>query len=115
MNAGAGCVLRHAGACILHSICYTCNCPQGIQQKGQVIIMANFVIDSNVVEETHPIFGDSYTYANGEGHTDNARVLWMDVCIEGHKMFVCTVAHNSVNLVNYDGDIITDVWDLVRA
>ncbi len=46
--------------------------------------MANFVIDSNVVNEAHPFLDDSYTYANGEGHTDNARVLWMDVCIEGY-------------------------------
>lgn len=77
--------------------------------------MANFIIDSNTVEKAHHALGDVYTYANGEGHTDNARVLWMDVCIEDRKMFVCTVAHNSVNLFTYDGDVITDVWDLVRA
>lgn len=78
-------------------------------------MMANFVIDSNVVNETHPILGDSYTYANGEGHTDNAHVLWLDVCIEGHKMFYCTVVPDSVNMFTYDGERITSVWDLVRA
>ena len=77
--------------------------------------MANFVIDSNVVNETHPILGDSYTYVYGEGHTDNARVFWLDVCIEGCKMFTCTVVHNSVNMLTYDGEYIASVWDLVRA
>ena len=77
--------------------------------------MANFIIDSNVVNETHPILGDSYTYANGVGHTDNARVLWLDVCIEGHKMFTCNVVHNLVNMFTYDGERTTSVWDLVRA
>ena len=78
--------------------------------------MANFIIDSNVVNETHPILGDYYTYANGNGHTDNARVIWLDVCFEGRKMFSCTVVHNSVNVFTYDdGERITDVWDLVHA
>lgn len=77
--------------------------------------MANFVIDSNVVNEADPILGDYYTYAYGEGHTDNARVFWLDVCIEGHKVFTCTVVHNSANMLTYDGEYTTSVWDLVRA
>lgn len=77
--------------------------------------MAKFVIDSNTVEKAHPFLDDSYTYANGEGHTDNARVLWMDVCIEGHKIFSCTVVPDSVNMFTYDGERVTSVWDLVRA
>ena len=78
--------------------------------------MANFIIESPVVNETHPILGDYYTYANGNGHTDNALVIWLDVCFEGSKMFSCTVVHNSVNVFTYDdGERITDVWDLVRA
>lgn len=80
-----------------------------------VIMMVNFVIDSNVVNETHPILGNSYTYADGAGHTDNAHVLWLDVCIMGRKMFSCTVVHNSVNMFTYDGERTTSVWDLVRA
>ena len=78
-------------------------------------MMANFVIDSNVVNETRPILGDSYTYVYGEGHTDNARVFWLDVCIEGRKMFTCTVVPDSVNMLTYDGERVTSVWDLVRA
>ena len=78
-------------------------------------MMTKFVIDSNVVNETRPILGDSYTYANGEGHIDNARVFWLDVCFEGHKMFSCTVVPDSVNMFTYDGERITSVWDLVRA
>lgn len=77
--------------------------------------MANLIIDSNIVEETHPILGDTYTFANGQGHTDNASVLWLNVCLEGHKMFSCTVVPNSVDMFAYDGERITDVWDLVRA
>ena len=77
--------------------------------------MANFVIDSNTVEKAHPALGNVYTYANGEGHTDNARVIWLDVCFEGRKMFSCTVVHNSVNVFTYDGERVTSVWELVRA
>lgn len=77
--------------------------------------MANFIIDCNTVAEAHPILGDTYTYANGEGHTDNARVLWLDVCVEGRKMFNCTVVPDSVNMFAYDGEYVTSVWDLVRA
>lgn len=77
--------------------------------------MANFVIDTNVVEEAHPILGNAYIYANGEGHTDNALVLWFDVCIEGRKMFYCTVVPDSLDMFTYDGERITSVWDLVRA
>ena len=77
--------------------------------------MANFIIDSNVVSEKHPILGDSYTYASGYGHTDNARVFWLDVCIVGRKMFTCTVVPDSVNVFTYDGECVTSVWDLVRA
>ena len=88
---------------------------KGYNKKGQVIIMENFVIDTNVVEETHPILGDTYTFANGQGHTDNACVLWLNVCVEGHKLFSCTVVPNSVNMFTYDGGRVTSVWDLVRA
>ena len=77
--------------------------------------MVNFVIDTNLVEEVRPLLGNVYIYANGEGHTDNALVLWLDMCIDGRKKFGCTVVPDSVNLFTYDGDIITDVWDLVRA
>lgn len=78
--------------------------------------MAKFVIDANMVEESHPILGDTYTYANGHGHTDNAIVIWLDVCFEGRKMFSCTVVPDSVNVFTYDdGERVTSVWDLVRA
>ena len=77
--------------------------------------MANFVIDSNVVNETCPVLGDYYTYAYGEGRTDNARVFWLDVCVDGRKVFTCTVVPDSVSMLTYDGEYITSVWDLVRA
>lgn len=77
--------------------------------------MAKFIIDSNVVNETHPILGNVYMYANGEGHTDNALVLWLDMCIDGRKKFGCTVVPDSVDMFTYDGERVTSVWDLVRA
>ena len=74
-----------------------------------------FVVDSNVVAEEHPLLSDVYTFAEGHGHTDNARVVWTCLSLDGRKMFHCLVVHNSVNMFTYDGGRVGDVWELVRV
>lgn len=75
----------------------------------------NFVIDSNIVDAAHPLLDDVYTFAAGCGRTGNARVAWSCVRVYGRKVFHCIVAHDSVNVVTYDGERVGDVWELVRG
>ena len=75
-----------------------------------------FVVDSNIVDAAHPLLGDDvYSFAEGSGHTDNARVVWTCVRVCGRKVFHCIVVHNSINMFTYDGERVGDVWELVRG